>query len=205
MIMPLSFLMKIHRKLYPTFLISPYITIPLLLLYTLITGSFGHLLGGELFTGNAISNVPFISTLLLRIGILTIYVASNLIFLYFMIRWFRKKPIGILSLLSYYTVFITVVFILSNCLFLLVTAINRFFNINEAPLLILFGISLVIIFTLLNLYPGYLFYLAIRHRPIDTFWPLILYVIGIHLITYTLLRLWNAVDILILWNFGSVI
>ncbi|WP_237605119.1 hypothetical protein [Salinicoccus sp. ID82-1] len=203
--MPLSFLMKIHRKLYPTFLISPYITIPLLLLYTLITGSFGHLLGGELFTGNAISNVPFISTLLLRIGILTIYVASNLIFLYFMIRWFRKKPIGILSLLSYYTVFITVVFILSNCLFLLVTAINRFFNINEAPLLILFGISLVIIFTLLNLYPGYLFYLAIRHRPIDTFWPLILYVIGIHLITYTLLRLWNAVDILILWNFGSVI
>ncbi|TVT27047.1 hypothetical protein FO441_11145 [Salinicoccus cyprini] len=200
-----SFLLKIHRKLYPTFLISPYITIPLLLIYTLITGSFGHLLGGELFTGNAISNVPFISTLLLRIGILTIYVASNLLFLYFMIRWFRKKPIGILSLLSYYTVFITVVFILSNCLFLLVTAIHHFFYIDEAPLLILFGISLVIIFTLLNLYPGYLFYLAIRHRPIDTFWPLILYVIGIHLITYTLLRFWNAVDILILWNFNFII
>ncbi|MFC3419127.1 hypothetical protein ACFOLA_06505 [Salinicoccus hispanicus] len=203
--MPLSFFMKIHRRLYPTFIISPYITIPLLLIATLATSSFGHLLGGELFTGNAISNVPFISTLLLRIGILTIYVASNLLFLYFMIRWFRKKPVRILSLLSYYAVFATIVFVLSNCLFLLVTAIDHFFNMNEAPLLILFGISLVIIFTLLNLYPGYLFYLAIRHRPIDTFWPVILYIIGIHLITYTLLRLWNAVDIIILWNLDAVI
>lgn len=203
--MPLSFFIRIHRKIDPTFLISPYITVPLLLIYTMTTGSFGHLLGGELFDGNVISNVPFIGTLLLRIAILILYVASNLLFLYFMIRGFRKSPVGILSLLSYYAVFVTIVFVLANFLFLLVTAINYFFNINEAPLLILFGISLVIIFTLLNLYPGYLFYLAIRQRPIDTFWPLILYIIGIHIITYTLLRLWNAVDIIILWRLDTVI
>ncbi|GAB3056201.1 hypothetical protein ACFOU0_02365 [Salinicoccus sesuvii] len=202
--MPLSFFIRIHRKLDPTFRVSPYITIPLLLIYTMVTGSFGHFLGGELFDGNIISNVPFITTLLLRITILMVYITLNLLFLYFMIRTFRKSPVPILSLLSYYAVSATVVFILSNLLFLLVTAISHFFNANEGPLLILFGISLVIIFTLLNLYPGYLFYLAIRQRPIDTFWPLILYVIGIHIITYTLLRLWNAVDFIILWRLDMI-
>ncbi|WP_342387984.1 hypothetical protein [Salinicoccus bachuensis] len=197
-----AFIKQLHKEFNPTFYISPYITVSLLLLYTFISGIFGYLLGIELFSQETIPNTLLFETLLLRMSVLGLYAMANLFFLYLMIGWFRKSFVNVAVILSYYLVFTTVVFILTILMFLLVWAFHSIFDINEAPLLIIFGISLVIIFTLLNLYPGYLFYLAIRHRPMDIFWPLILYVIGIHLITYIMLRLWNAVDLILIWNLG---
>ena len=197
-----AFIKQLHKEFNPTFHISPYITVSLLLLYTFISGIFGYLLGVELFSQEVISNVLLFEILLLRLGVLTLYAMANLFFLYLMVGWFRKSFVNVVVLLSYYLVFTSVVFVLTILMFLLVWILHTLFSLNESPLLIIFGISLVIIFTLLNLYPGYLFYLAIRHRPIDIFWPLVLYVIGIHLITYVMLRLWNTVDLILIWNLG---
>ncbi|WP_031545831.1 hypothetical protein [Salinicoccus luteus] len=197
-----AFIKQLHKEFNPTFHISPYITVSLLLLYTFISGIFGYLLGVELFSQEVISNVLLFEILLLRLGVLTLYAMANLFFLYLMVGWFRKSFVNVVVLLSYYLVFTSVVFVLTILMFLLVWILHTLFSLNESPLLIIFGISLVIIFTLLNLYPGHLFYLAIRHRPIDIFWPLVLYVIGIHLITYVMLRLWNTVDLILIWNLG---
>lgn len=200
--MSLAFIKQLHKEFNPKFYITPYTTVSLLLVYTFFSGIFGYLLGVELFSRETIPDMLLFETLMLRMSVLGLYAMANLFFLYLMIGWFRKSFVNVAVLLSYYLVFTTVVFILTILMFLLVWALHFIFGVNEAPLLIIFGISLVIIFTLLNLYPGYLFYLAIRHRPIDIFWPLILYVIGIHLITYILLRLWNAVDLILIWNPG---
>lgn len=197
-----AFIKQLHQEFNPTFHISPYITVSLLLLYTFISGIFGYLLGVELFSQEAVSNVLLFEILLLRLGVLALYAMANLFFLYLMVGWFRKSFVNVMTLLSYYLIFTSVVFVLTILMFLLVWILHALFSFNESPLLIVFGISLVIIFTLLNLYPGYLFYLAIRHRPIDIFWPLILYVVGIHLITYVMLRLWNTVDLILIWNLG---
>lgn len=201
--MSLSSIKQLHKEFNPTFYISPYITVSLLFLYTLISGVLGYLLGVELFSQETIPGILLFEVLLLRLGVLALYAMANLFFLYLMIGWFRKSFIKVPVLLSYYLVFTSGVFILTILMFLLIWGIHSIFGITESPLLIVFGISLVIIFTLLNLYPGYLFYLAIRHRPIDTFWPIILYIIGIHLITFIMLRLWNAVDLILLWNLGT--
>ncbi|CAM2797512.1 hypothetical protein [Salinicoccus roseus] len=201
--MSLSSIKQLHKEFNPTFCIQPHITVSLLLLYTIISGIFGYLLGVEIFSQETIPGVLLFEILLLRLGVLTLYAMANLFFLYLMIGWFRKSFVQVPVLLSYYLIFTTGVFILTILMFLIVWAFHSVFSLNESPLLIVFGISLVIIFTLLNLYPGYLFYLAIRHRPIDTFWPIILYVIGIHLITFIMLRLWNAVDLILIWNLGT--
>lgn len=201
--MSLSSIKQLHKEFNPTFYISPYITASLLFLYTLISGVLGYLLGVELFSQETIPGILLFEVLLLRMGVLMLYAMANLFFLYLMIGWFRKSFVQVPVLLSYYLIFTTGVFILTILMFLLIWGVDSIFGITESPLLIVFGISLVIIFTLLNLYPGYLFYLAIRHRPIDTFWPIILYIIGIHLITFIMLRLWNAVDLILIWNLGT--
>lgn len=193
------YLKNIHRNLNTGLEIPPFITISLLILYTLISGVFGHIIGMDLF---ADAYQPFtlgIEPFVLRIGILILYIILNIAFLYLMILWFRKERVRIPVLLSYYAIVTTAVFFISLILFTTVLGLHYLLGISNHTIFIIFGASLVVIFTILNLYPGYLFYLAIRRRPIDIFWPFMLYIIGIHLISFLLFRLWGAVNVLNLW------
>lgn len=200
----MKFLKNIHQKFDIELEIPPFITISLLFTYTIIGGVSGHLLGIDLFAEGAQPIDLVAESLLLRVPILIMYVMFNMLFLYGMIRWFSKKTIPIPVILSYYAVFTTAVFLVTFILFFVVIGLNYWFGVTGLPIFIIFGVALVIIITLLNLYPGYLFYMAIRNRPIDIFWPLILYVIGIHTISYTLFMLWGSVDMLGMWTVSHI-
>jgi len=200
----MAFLGDIHQKFDTEFEIPPFITISLLFIYTIIGGVFGHLLGIDLFAEGTQPMHLVLESLLLRVPILIMYIMFNLLFLYLMIRWFSQSSVSVPVILSYYAVFTTAVFFVTFILFFIVIGINFLFDVTGMPIFVIFGITLVIIFTLLNLYPGYLFYLAIRHRPLDIFWPLILYIAGIHIISFVLFRLWSSVNILGMWAVSHI-
>lgn len=195
-----AYLKDIHRNLNTGLEIPPFITISLLILYTLISGIFGHLIGMDLFSTAYQPFELLFDSFAFRIIILILYIILNIAFLYLMILWFRKERVRIPVLLSYYAIVTTVVFCISLMLFTVVLGLYYLFGVSSHAIFIVFGATLVIIFTILNLYPGYLFFLAIRHRPIDIFWPFVLYITGIHLISFLLFRLWGAVDILSMWT-----
>lgn len=196
----IAFLKDTHKNIDTTLEIPPFISISLLILYTLILGVSGHLIGLDLFDREYQPFKLVFDTFLLRIFILILYIIFNIAFLYLMILWFRRERIQIPVLLSYYAIVTTAVFFVSLILFAVVLGLHYGFGLMNHPILIIFGITIVIIFTTLNIYPGYIFFLAIRHRPIDIFWPIILYIIGIHIITYLMFRLWSMVDILKMWT-----
>lgn len=196
----IAFFKDIHKNIDTTLEIPPFISISLLILYTIISGVFGHLIGMDLFDRKYQPFTLVFDTFLLRIFILILYIIFNIIFLYLMILWVGRERVRIPVLLSYYAIVSTAVFFISLILFAAVIGLHYGLGLENHPILIVFGATVVIIFTILNIYPGYIFFLAIRHRPIDTFWPIILYVIGIHMITYLMFRLWNGVDILKMWN-----
>lgn len=200
----MGFLKDIHRKFDTEFEIPPFITISLLFIYTIIGGAFGHLLGIDLFAEGAHPMHLVIESLMLRVPILIMYIMFNLLFLYIMIRWYSQSSVSVPVLLSYYAIFTTAVFLVTFILFFIVIVINFWFDVTGMAIFVIFGITLVIIFTLLNLYPGYLFYLAIRDRPLDLFWPLILYIAGIHVISFALFRLWSSVNILGMWGITHI-
>ncbi len=196
----INYLKDIHKNLNTGLEFPPFITISLLILYTLISGIFGHIIGMDLFAGTYQSFTLDIDSFVSRIGILVLYIILNIAFLYLMILWFLKERIRIPVLLSYYAIVSTAVFFISLILFTAVIGLHYLFGLPGHTIFIVFGASLIVIFTILNLYPGYLFYLAIRRRPIDIFWPFMLYIIGIHLISFLLFRLWSAVEILNMWG-----
>lgn len=196
----IAYLKNIHRNLDTELEIPTFMTISLLILYTLISGVFGHLIGMDLFAAPYQPFELLLDTFALRIIILILYITFNIAFLYLMILWFRKERIRIPVLLSYYAIVTTAVFFISLILFAAVLVLHYLFGVSSHAVFIVFGVALVIIFTILNLYPGYLFFLAIRHRPIDIFWPFALYIIGIHLISFLLFKVWGAVDILSMWR-----
>ncbi|KKK34906.1 hypothetical protein WN59_04435 [Salinicoccus sediminis] len=195
----IAYLKDIHINLSKSLEIPPFITISLLILYTLISGVFGHIIGMDLFADDYQPFTPGFEIFSLRIAILLLYIILNIAFLYLMILWFKRERMRIPVLLSYYAIVTTAVFFASLILFSAVLGLYHFFGMGGHTVFIVFGASLVAIFTVLNLYPGYLFYLAVKERPIDIFWPFMMYIAGIHLISYLLFRLWGAVDTLSMW------
>ena len=195
----IAYLKDIHRNLNKSLEIPPFITISLLILYTLISGVFGHIIGMDLFADDYQPFTPGFEIFSLRIAILLLYIILNIAFLYLMILWFRRERVKIPVLLSYYAIITTAVFFASLILFSAVLVLSNFFGVESHTVFIIFGASIVAIFTILNLYPGYLFYMAVKERPIDIFWPFMMYIACIHLISYLLFRLWGAVDTLSMW------
>ena len=195
----IAYLKDIHRNLNTSLEIPPFITISLLILYTLISGVFGHIIGMDLFADDYQPFTLGFEIFSLRIAILLLYIILNIAFLYLMILWFKRERVRIPVLLSYYAIVTTAVFFISLTLFSSVLGLHHFFGVESHTIFIMFCVSVVIIFTILNLYPGYLFYLGVKERPIDIFWPFMMYIAGIHLISYLLFRLWGAVDTLSLW------
>lgn len=195
-----AYLKEIHKNMNTELEIPPFISISLLMLYIIIAGVFGHIIGMDLFTPSYQSFEMVFDTFFLRILILILYIIFNIAFLYLMILWFRKDRIRIPVLLSYYAIFATAIFFISLILFFGVLALHYVFGMANHPIFIVFGASIVIIVTLLNIYPAYLFFMAIKHRPIDIFWPIILYIIGIHIISFLMFRVWGTVDVIRIWT-----
>lgn len=193
------FVKNMHRELDPNFSFPPFMTISLIIIYTLVIGAFGYLLGIDIFTDENYTFSYVFESLLIRSIILIFFINFNAIFVFLLIRWFRSSKVKVSVIYSYYALFATIIFIIALAMFFSVIIGYYVLHISPPALLNLFGASIVIVMTLTNLYPAYVLYIAIRNEKIDLFWPIIICILGIHLMTFLLFRMWNMVDVIMLW------
>lgn len=190
---------KLHSRFDETFYIPPFMSVSLLVIYAIILGAFGYLLGIDLFSHDIYSLEYIFQNLMIRSLIILFFLNFNILILYFFIRFFTKRIISIPTIYAYYTLFGTVIFITALGLYFLVLCGHYLLNFPLNILLAVFGVSILIILTLTNLYPAILLFLALKHEPVDMFWPIMFCIISIHIMTFILFRMWNTVDILLLW------
>lgn len=195
----IKFFKQLHKDIDPEFSMSPFMSVSLLMIYSIILGVFGYLVGIDLFSREVSPVTHLFQELLVRSIIVLFFINFNVVILYFLIRLFRQKRLPIKTIYSYYAIFGTLIFTIAIILFFSVMGGYYLLGIPLYILLMMFGVSIIIILTLINLYPAVLLFLSLKHEPIDVFWPIILCVLIIHLMSFALFRMWNAVDILMLW------
>lgn len=190
---------KLHTNFDDGFSLPPFMSVSLLMIYSIILGAFGYLVGIDLFSYEIYAFDHIFQSLVIQSLILLIFINSNIIILYFFIKFFRTRTVSIITIYSYYALFGTVIFTVAVLLYFTVIGGHYITDIPIGPLRIMFGISIIIILTLTNLYPAILLFLTLKKEPIDVFWPIILCVLIIHAMTFLLFRVWDTVDILLLW------
>lgn len=195
----IRFFKQLHRNIDSNFQVYPFMSVSLLMIYSIILGVFGYLLGIDLFSREIYPVDYIFQSLLLRALIVLFFINFNIVILYFLISFFRRERVPITVIYSYYALFGSFIFATAILLFLTVIGGYYIFNIPINILLIMFGISVIIILTLTNLYPAILLFLSLKDEPIDVFWPIVLCVLSIHAMTFVLFRMWNTVDLLMLW------
>lgn len=189
----------LHFKINDSFKLPFLFSFTLLTIYILIVGFSGYLLGYDL-TGEGISTVTDdLFVFFVRMALIVLFINFNILFLYFLVRWFRHKKLPLRVIYSYYAIFSTFLFLLSIILFISILLSYYVLGIQTDHLILFFGVTVLIILSFTNLYPAYFLVVALKDEPVDIFWAIILCVLGIHTFSFILFNIWNRIHIIQLW------
>ncbi len=194
-----QFFNSLHSRINENFNLPPLVSLSLLILYTVLTAFAAYLINYDLIRGTDESLTDNYFIMILRTIILVLFINFNIIYLYILLRFFRKKKVPLRVIYSYYTVFATFLFLGAILLFFGVTLSYYVLGIQMEYIILIFGIAILIILTGANLYPAYFLFLALKDEPVDVFWAIILCIMGIHLFSYLLFNIWNRIHIFQLW------
>ena len=190
---------NLHFKINDNFKLPLLFSFALLTGYILIVGFSGYLIGYDLISENDTAVTDNLLVLFLRIILIILFINFNIIFLYFLIRWFRHKRLPLRVIYSYYAIFSTFLFLISIILFISILFSYYVLGIQTEHLVLFFGLAVLIILTSANLYPAYFLVRALKDEPVDIFWAIILCVLGIHTFSFILFNIWNRIHIIQLW------
>lgn len=190
---------NLHVKINDSFKLPLLFSFAMLTVYILIVGFSGYLIGYDLIGESGTSVTDDLPILFLRMILIILFINFNILFLYFLIRWFRHKRLSLKVVYSYYAVFSTFLFLLSIVLFISILFSYYVLGIQTEHLILFFGLAVLIILTSANLYPAYFLVRVLKDEPVDIFWAIILCVLGIHTFSFILFNIWNRIHIIQLW------
>lgn len=193
------FFNRLHSRINENFQLPLFFSLALLTLYTIVTGFAAYLINYDLL-GDAdglLDGDYFV--VVLRMGILLLFINFNIIYLYLLVRYFKQKKIPLRVIYSYYAVFATFLFLLAILLFFAVLFSYYVLGMQTEHIILIFGLAILIILTGANLYPAYFLFLSLKEEPVDVFWAIILCILGIHVFSYVLFNIWNRIHIFQLW------
>ena len=171
----------------------------LVILYIILTSLVAYFLNYTLIRedGGSLTDNYFVMGL--RTVIIILFINFNIIYLYILVRYFRRDKIPLRVIYSYYAVFSTLLFFIAVILLFSVMFSYYVVGMQMESIFLIFGIAILIILTGANLYPAYFLFLALKEEPVDVFWAIIFCVIGIHLFSYLFFNIWNRIHIFQLW------
>ena len=189
----------LHFKINDSFKLPFLSSFVLLTGYILIVGFSGYLIGYDLIGESNTSVTDDLFVLFLRMVLIILLINFNILFLYFLVRWFRHKRIPLRVIYSYDAIVSTFLFLISIVLFISILFSYYVLGIQTDHLFLFFGLTVLIILTSANLYPAYFLVRALKDEPVDIFWAIILCVLGIHIFSFILFNIWNKIHIFQLW------
>lgn len=190
---------NLHFKINDSFKLPFLFSFSLLTGYILIVGFSSYLIGYDLISDSHTSVTDDFFILFLRMILIILFINFNILFLYFLIRWFRHKRLPLRVIYSYYAIFSTFLFLISIILFISILFSYYILGIQTDHLVLFFGLTILILLTSANLYPAYFLVTALKDEPVDIFWAIILCILGIHTFSFIMFRIWNSIHIFQLW------
>lgn len=189
----------LHTRINKNFKLPPLMSFSLVILYIILTSLVAYFINYTLIRedGGSLTDNYFVMGL--RTVIIILFINFNIIYLYILVRYFRRDKIPLRVIYSYYAVFSTLLFFIAVILLFSVMFSYYVVGMQMESIFLIFGIAILIILTGANLYPAYFLFLALKEEPVDVFWAIIFCVIGIHLFSYLFFNIWNRIHIFQLW------
>lgn len=189
----------LHTRINKNFKLPPLMSFSLVILYIILTSLVAYFINYTLIRedGGSLTDNYFVMGL--RTVIIILFINFNIIYLYILVRYFRRDKIPLRVIYSYYAVFSTLLFFIAIILLFSVMFSYYVVGMQMESIFLIFGIAILIILTGANLYPAYFLFLALKEEPVDVFWAIIFCVIGIHLFSYLFFNIWNRIHIFQLW------
>jgi hypothetical protein len=189
----------LHTRINKNFKLPPLMSFSLVTLYIILTSIVAYFINYTLIGegGGSLTDNYFV--MVLRTVVIILFINFNIIYLYILVRYFRRDKIPLRVIYSYYAVFSTLLFFIAVILLFSVMFSYYVIGMQMESIFLIFGIAILIILTGANLYPAYFLFLALKEEPVDVFWAIIFCVIGIHLFSYLLFNIWNRIHIFQLW------
>ena len=189
----------LHTRINKNFKLPPLMSFSLVILYITLTSIVAYFINYTLIREDGGSLTDNYFVMVLRTVIIILFINFNIIYLYILVRYFRRDKIPLRVIYSYYAVFSTLLFFIAVILLFSVMFSYYVVGMQMESIFLIFGIAILIILTGANLYPAYFLFLALKEEPVDVFWAIIFCVIGIHLFSYLFFNIWNRIHIFQLW------
>lgn len=189
----------LHTRINKNFKLPPLMSFSLVTLHIILTSIVAYFINYTLIGEDGSSLTDNYFVMVLRTVIIILFINFNIIYLYILVRYFRRNKIPLRVIYSYYAVFSTLLFFIAVILLFSVMFSYYVIGMQMESIFLIFGIAILIILTGANLYPAYFLFLALKEEPVDVFWAIIFCVIGIHLFSYLFFNIWNRIHIFQLW------